>query len=176
MGRSAGAPLFIVSQKTLTGHAKGGAAVFQIMGLCQMLRDGVIPPNRSLDCVDDEMATSGHFVWARETLRLGEQFPLKAGLVTSLGFGHVSGLIALVHPQAFLATLDPAQRDEYVARSRARILFGQRRIASAIAGGRPLYERPGGRRFDADKPEKTQEAAMLLNADSRLGAQNIYLR
>ena len=56
MGRSAGAPLFVVSQKTLTGHAKGGAAVFQIMGLCQILRDGVIPPNRSLDCVDDEMA------------------------------------------------------------------------------------------------------------------------
>src|SRR5699024_12456340 len=46
LGRSAGAPLFVVSQKTLTGHAKGGAAVFQIMGMCQILRDGVIPPNR----------------------------------------------------------------------------------------------------------------------------------
>ena len=105
MGRSDGAPLFIVSQKSLTGHAKGGAAVFQMMGLCQMLRDGVIPPNRSLDCVDDELAELRHFVWARETLRLGEKFPLKAGLVTSLGFGHVSGLVALVHPQAFLAAL-----------------------------------------------------------------------
>ncbi len=49
-------PLFIVSQKSLTGHAKGGAAAFQMMGLCQILRDGVIPPNRSLDCVDDELA------------------------------------------------------------------------------------------------------------------------
>ena len=106
MGRSDGAPLFIVSQKSLTGHAKGGAAVFQMMGLCQILRDGVIPPNRSLDCVDDELADSAHFVWVRDTLRLGEKFPLKAGLVTSLGFGHVSGLVALVHPEAFLATLD----------------------------------------------------------------------
>ena len=94
MGRSDGAPLFIVSQKSLTGHAKGGAAVFQMMGLCQILRDGVIPPNRSLDCVDDELASAGHFVWVRETLRLGDKFPLKAGLVTSLGFGHVSGLVA----------------------------------------------------------------------------------
>ena len=110
LGRSDGAPLFVVSQKSLTGHAKGGAAVFQMMGLCQILRDGVIPPNRSLDCVDDELAGSEHFVWLRETLRLGEKFPLKAGLVTSLGFGHVSGLIALVHPQAFLAALDPEQR------------------------------------------------------------------
>src|SRR6201995_5342964 len=105
LGRSPGAPLFIVSQKSLTGHAKGGAAVFQMMGMCQMLRDGVIPPNRSLDCVDDELAGSEHFVWVRETLRLGEKFPLKAGLITSLGFGHVSGLVALVHPQAFLASL-----------------------------------------------------------------------
>ena len=79
MGRSDGAPLFVVSQKSLTGHAKGGAAVFQMMGLCQILRDGVIPPNRSLDCVDDELATSAHFVWPRETLRLGEQVPAEGG-------------------------------------------------------------------------------------------------
>ena len=32
LGRSEGAPLFVVSQKSLTGHAKGGAAVFQMMG------------------------------------------------------------------------------------------------------------------------------------------------
>ena len=107
LGRSAGAPLFVVSQKSLTGHSKGGAAAFQMMGLCQILRDGVIPPNRSLDCVDDELAGAAHLVWLRDTLRLGEKFPLKAGLVTSLGFGHVSGLVALVHPQAFLAALGP---------------------------------------------------------------------
>lgn len=176
MGRSEGAPLFIVSQKTLTGHSKGGAAVFQMMGLCQVLRDGVIPPNRSLDCVDDEMATSGHFVWPRETLRMGEKFPLKAGLVTSLGFGHVSGLIALVHPQAFLATLDPEQREDYARRAEQRALAGQRRLASAIAGGRPMYERPADRRFSHDAPEKRQEAAMLLDAASRLGDGDVYVR
>jgi fatty acid synthase, bacteria type len=176
MGRSQGAPLFVVSQKTLTGHAKGGAAVFQMIGLCQVLRDGVIPPNRSLDCVDDELATSGHFVWARETLRLGEKFPLKAGLVTSLGFGHVSGLIALVHPQAFLAALDPSKREAYVEQAQERTLAGQRRLASAIAGGRPMYERPADRRFSHNGPEKKQEAAMLLNAASRLGGDDTYIR
>ncbi|WP_422746107.1 fatty acid synthase subunit beta domain-containing protein [Mycobacterium sp. WMMD1722] len=176
LGRSDGAPLFIVSQKTLTGHSKGGAAVFQMMGLCQVLRDGVIPPNRSLDCVDDEMATSGHFVWPRETLRMGEKFPLKAGLVTSLGFGHVSGLIALVHPQAFLATLGEQQRADYVRRAEQRTLSGQRRLASAIAGGKPLYERPAGRRFDDDSSEKRQEAAMLLDSAARLGEDGVYVR
>jgi fatty acid synthase len=176
LGRSEGAPLFIVSQKTLTGHSKGGAAVFQMMGLCQVLRDGVIPPNRSLDCVDDEMATSGHFVWPREALHLGEQFPLKAGLVTSLGFGHVSGLIALVHPAAFLATLDEGERETYQERAQERTLAGKRRLASAIAGGRPMYERPADRRFDHDVPEKPQEAAMLLDPASRLGDDDIYIR
>ncbi|AFS13623.1 type I polyketide synthase [Mycobacterium intracellulare] len=175
MGRSPGNPLFVVSQKTLTGHSKGGAAAFQLMGLCQMLRDGVIPPNRSLDCVDDELATAGHFVWVREALNLRGKFPLKAGLVTSLGFGHVSGLIALVHPQAFIAALDPADRDGYRKRAEQRLLAGQRRLASAIAGGRPMYEKPADRRFNHDEPEKRQEAAMLLNADARLGEDDLYV-
>jgi fatty acid synthase len=176
MGRSDGAPLFVVSQKSLTGHSKGGAAAFQMMGMCQILRDGVIPPNRSLDCVDDELDGSAHFVWVRETLRLGDKFPLKAGLVTSLGFGHVSGLVAMVHPQAFLAALTPEQRVEYKERSDARVLAGQRRLASAIAGGRPLYEKPGDRRFSADAPEKRQEAEMLLDPGSRLGDDDVYMR
>ncbi len=178
LGRSAGAPLFVVSQKSLTGHAKGGAAVFQTIGLCQILRDGVIPPNRSLDCVDAEMASSAHFVWPRQTLRLGERFPVKAGLLTSLGFGHVSGLVALVHPQAFLAALNPEQRQDYRDRAAARTLAGQRRLASAIAGGRPLYERPADRRFGhdvADKgEEKAREAAMLLDSSARLGDGGAY--
>lgn len=175
LGRSEGAPLFVVSQKSLTGHAKGGAAVFQMMGLCQILRDGVIPPNRSLDCVDDDLASSAHFVWVRETLRLGGKFPLKAGLVTSLGFGHVSGLIALVHPQAFIASLDAAQRADYQRRADARLLAGRRRLAAAIAGGTPMYERPADRRFDHHQPEKPQEAAMLLNPVARLGDGEAFI-
>jgi fatty acid synthase len=176
LGRSPGAPLFVVSQKSLTGHSKGGAAAFQMMGLCQILRDGVIPPNRSLDCVDDELDGAAHLVWVRDTLRLGEQFPLKAGLVTSLGFGHVSGLVALVHPQAFLAALSPQERDDYKKRADARVLAGQRRLAAAIAGGRPLYEKPADRRFSAEAPEKRQEAEMLLDPDARLGDDDVYVR
>ncbi|HEX2286110.1 MAG TPA: acyltransferase domain-containing protein, partial [Mycobacterium sp.] len=79
LGRSPGAPLFVVSQKSLTGHSKGGAAAFQMMGLCQILRDGVIPPNRSLDCVDDELAGAAHLVWLRDSLHFGDKLPLKAG-------------------------------------------------------------------------------------------------
>ncbi|KUI01765.1 type I polyketide synthase [Mycobacterium sp. IS-3022] len=175
LGRSEGAPLFVVSQKSLTGHSKGGAAAFQMMGLCQILRDGVIPPNRSLDCVDDELAGAAHLVWLRDTLDFGDKFPLKAGLITSLGFGHVSGLIALVHPQAFLAALSPEERAQYKQRADARVLAGQHRLASAIAGGKPLYEKPADRRFGHDAPEKRQEAEMLLDPASRLGDDDVYV-
>ncbi|HZQ31163.1 MAG TPA: fatty acid synthase subunit beta domain-containing protein [Mycobacterium sp.] len=177
LGRSDGAPLFVVSQKSLTGHSKGGAAAFQMLGMCQMLREGVIPPNRSLDCVDDELAGAAHLVWVRDTLRLGDKFPLKAGLITSLGFGHVSSLVALVHPAAFLAALSPQQREDYKQRADARVLEGQRRLASAIAGGPALYEKPADRRFDADHAdhsEKRQEAAMLLDPAARLGDGDVY--
>jgi fatty acid synthase len=95
-------------------------------------------------------------------------------MLTSLGFGHVSGLVALVHPQAFIASLDPDQRADYQRRADARLLAGQRRLASAIAGGEPMYQRPPDRRFDHHAPEKRQEATMLLNPAARLGDGGIY--
>ena len=71
LGRTPGSPLFVVSQKSLTGHAKGGAAAFQLIGLCQMLAAGTLPPNRGLDCVDEALAENKHLVWLRESLQDG---------------------------------------------------------------------------------------------------------
>ena len=39
-----------------------------------------------------------------------------------------------------------------------------------------MYERPADRRFSSDVPEKRQEAAMLLDAASRLGDGDVYVR
>ncbi|MFW0787361.1 fatty acid synthase subunit beta domain-containing protein [Gordonia sp. CPCC 206044] len=176
IGRGDGAPLFVVSQKSLTGHAKGGAAAFQLIGLCQLLRDGVIPPNRSLDCVDEKMKEYPHLVWPRETLRLGERFPLKAGLLTSLGFGHVSGLIAVVHPEAFVATLDSDQAKEYRRRSAERARNGNQRLLEAMCGVEPAYQRPPNRRLDASVDEHDAEAALLLDPSVRLSSGDRYAR
>ncbi|MFD4292504.1 fatty acid synthase subunit beta domain-containing protein [Rhodococcus sp. NPDC058532] len=178
LGRSEGAPLFVVSQKSLTGHAKGGAAAFQLIGLCQVLGKGVVPPNRSLDCVDDKMAEFAHLVWPREALRFGGQFPLKAGLLTSLGFGHVSGLIAVVHPQAFVESVPADRREAYLEQARKRTVDGQRRLASAMCGGGDLYERPADRRFGGDtvpaKAARELEADVLLTEAARLGDGDVY--
>ncbi|NMD95112.1 DUF1729 domain-containing protein [Rhodococcus sp. BL-253-APC-6A1W] len=178
LGRSDGNPMFVVSQKSLTGHAKGGAAAFQLVGLCQVLTQGVVPPNRSLDCVDEKMAEFEHLVWPRTPLRFGEQYALKAGLLTSLGFGHVSGLIAVVHPQAFVEAVPADRREEYRAAAAARTVVGKRRLASAMAGGAALYQRPADRRFGGDAvpaaAARHLEAAVLLDADARLGDDDVY--
>ncbi|WP_040775281.1 type I polyketide synthase [Nocardia pneumoniae] len=178
IGRSDGAPLFVVSQKSLTGHAKGGAAAFQLIGLCQVLESGVVPPNRSLDCVDDKMREYPHLVWVREPLRFGDRLPLKAGLVTSLGFGHVSGLLAVVHPQAFIQAIEPGKREEYQRRAQQRQLAGRQRFVEAMCGGAPLYERPADRRLGGEgtpaKRIRQLEADVLLSPDARLAEDGAY--
>ncbi|MDV3208116.1 MAG: beta-ketoacyl synthase, partial [Rhodococcus ruber] len=178
LGRSDGAPMFVVSQKSLTGHAKGGAAAFQLIGLCQVLSQGVVPPNRSLDCVDDKMAGFEHLVWPRTPLRFGERYALKAGLLTSLGFGHVSGLIAVVHPQAFVEAIPAERRQAYVEQAQARAVAGKRRLAEAMTGGAALYQRPADRRFGGDSvpadAARQLEADVLLSPQARLGDGDVY--
>jgi fatty acid synthase len=170
IGRSSGNPLFVVSQKSLTGHSKGGAAAFQLVGLTQVLASGTVPPNRSLDCVDDVLAEHEHLVWLREPLAAG---PLKAGLVTSLGFGHVAGLIAVAHPQAFIEALDPADRTRYLEASQARTIEGRLRLVRTMCGGAPAYQKPAGRRLGTNGV-RSLEASMLLDRDARLGTDGVY--
>lgn len=167
LGRSEGNPLLVVSQKTLTGHAKGGAAAFQVIGLCQVLASGVVPPNRSLDCVDEALAEHPRLVWLRRPLATG---PLKAGLVTSLGFGHVAGLIALVHPEAFARSLDPQAREAWESASSERIRAGRLRLARTMLG-EPGYRKPAGRRVGDGHD---LEAAVLIDESARLGEDGVY--
>ncbi|WP_151640907.1 type I polyketide synthase [Corynebacterium sp. 11A] len=173
LGRDAGSPLYVISQKSLTGHAKGGAAAFQLTGLAQVLCSGVIPANFSLDCVDPVLAEHPHLVWLRQPLKMPEQDVLKAGFVSSLGFGHVSALVALVHPAAFYEAVR-AQRGEdvaaeWAAQAAAREQAGAERILAGIYGAAPLYERTSGRNLGGDgDAAHDREIAMLLDADARL--------
>ncbi|CAN5270651.1 type I polyketide synthase [soil metagenome] len=169
LGRSDGNPLLVISQKSLTGHAKGGAAAFQLAGLCQVLSSGLVPPNRSLDCVDAALDRNPHLVWLRSPLKTG---PFKAGLVTSLGFGHVSGLIALAHPEAFLAALPDADRETYLTQADQRRAAGRVRLVKAMMG-EPAYTKTANRRLGQGEVREV-EAAMLLDPQARLGADGVY--
>lgn len=178
IGRSEGNPLFVISQKTVTGHAKGGACIFQVNGLTQLFASGVIPANAALDCVDPKLAKDDHMVWLRTPLKVGR---VKAGLATSLGFGHVSGFAAIVNPGAFEAavakTAGEDALNEWRERANARLAAGQRRLEEGMMGRAALYEPIDNRRFHEDSKRYDAhevEKAMLLNPDARLSSSGFF--
>ncbi|TPF97856.1 ACP S-malonyltransferase [Bifidobacterium sp. UTCIF-39] len=186
IGRTDGNPLFVISQKTLTGHAKGGACIFQVNGLTQLFNSGVIPANASLDCVDPKLRRDDHMVWLRSPLTVGAG-AVQAGLATSLGFGHVSGFAAIVNPGAFEAAVAHTAGEDALAewrrRANARLAAGQRRLENGMMGRAALYEPIDNRRFREDGTRLADgtrynghevEKAMLLNPNARLGASGYF--
>ena len=135
LGRTPGNPLLVVSQKTVTGHAKGGAAAWQVEGVLQMMQRGVVPGNRNLECADPLLRDGACLTLGDRPIELAPQEPIRAALVTSLGFGHVSALLAIAHPDVFVAAVPAAERDDYLRRAGRRRARG--RAAAAAHAPRP---------------------------------------
>ncbi|MFN8129310.1 MAG: beta-ketoacyl synthase N-terminal-like domain-containing protein [Candidatus Nanopelagicales bacterium] len=155
LGRSPGAPLRVISQKSLTGHAKGGAAAWQLAGLCDVFATGVIPGNRNLVSVDPQV-TRGPLVVDYRNLRRAE--PVRAALLTSLGFGHVSAVVALAHPAVFLAAVPQAERERYLTASRQREQAGRQHLLGARYGRTPVLQRR------TERPDRDAEIDLLIGA------------
>ena len=155
LGRSEGAPLRVVSQKSVTGHAKGGAAAWQMAGLCDVFATGIVPGNQNLTSVDPKV-TPGPVVVDHRNLRRAE--PVRAALLTSLGFGHVSALVALAHPAVFWSALSDEQRDDYARRSAERVEQGRSQLLAARYGGEPIFHRR------TERPDKNVEIDLLIGA------------
>ena len=175
LGRTPGNPLLVVSQKTVTGHAKGGAAVWQVDGMLRMMQTGVVPGNRNLESADPLLRDGEFLTLGDRSLRLAPQEPIRAGLVTSLGFGHVSALLALPHPDTFLAAVPEQQRDDYLRRAGRRRAEGvQQRLRTRL--GRPAAVRRSDRRLGSDDPAAAREAeaALLTDPSARLRAHGAY--
>jgi fatty acid synthase len=155
LGRAAGNPLLVVSQKTVTGHAKGGAAAWQLDGVLRMLETGTIPGNRNLESVDPLEREHPHLTLGDRPIELAE--PLKAALITSLGFGHVSAVLAVAHPDSLLAAIPADEREDYLRQAgRRRAVGAQRRLAMRV--GRP----PQVRRNGGPRPDRDTEASTIL--------------
>ena len=171
MGRTPGNPLFVVSQKSITGHSKGGAAAWQIGGLCQIFRSGVIPGNPHLEEPDPLLADGRHLVYLDRPHVPAS--PPKAALLTSLGFGHVSAVVCLAHPAVVVAALPETERLDYETRSAQRSAKGeQRRLAQMIgtAEGTFFVKRTDRRLSGADGTlaQRDAEASMLMDPAARL--------
>ncbi len=143
LGRSAGNPLRVVSQKAVTGHAKGGSALWQMAGLCDLFDDAVVAGNPNLDSVDPLVQPGSHLVVDDRPLRL--RAAPTAALFTSLGFGHVSVVGALAHPGVFEAAvrseLGDASLASYRSRAERRRRERDRLRRWELFGGAPAFER-----------------------------------
>lgn len=180
IGRTDGNPMYVVSQKSMTGHAKGGACVFQISGVGQVFRDGVLPANKSLDCVDEALEKNPWLVWLKQPLQVSKFGTVKAALVTSLGFGHVSSLIALAHPGAFeaavLTAFGPDAHAQWRRQALSRLETGAHDLEAGMLGRGDLFTPAPDRRLPAEGGQvaKEAEAAMLLDPAARLGEDGRY--
>ncbi|OHQ53817.1 type I polyketide synthase [Corynebacterium sp. HMSC070H05] len=175
VGRDPDAPMYVISQKTLTGHSKAGAALLQTGGLLDVLATGDLPPNASLDCVDPLIEPKAtNLVWLRSPLALGAG-NVKAAALTSLGFGHVGALVVLGHPGVFEAALTRDGRDAAAWRERAteRLAQGASRLEAGMIGRADLFTQVENRRF-AGIDDHADEITLLLNPDARLNADGTY--
>jgi fatty acid synthase len=175
LGRSEGNPMLVVSQKTVTGHAKGGSAAWQTIGLLQVLESGQVPGNRNLECLDTSHRDHTALAYGHREIVAGE--PLRAGLLTSLGFGHVSAVLCLAHPGVFAAALNGRGRDHAEAAARRRLVGQRRRLANRYEV-EPAYTKRVDRRLvgDDDSDERHEaEVRLLTDPAVRLGGDGTYL-
>lgn len=179
IGRDEDQPMFVISQKTLTGHSKAGAALFQTGGIIDVFRTHRIPANVSLDCVDPLIAPKArNLVWLRSPLDLGSAgHSVKAAALTSLGFGHVSALIVYAHPGVFEQAVAQQRgadaASQWRKRAEQRLRAGRAHFEAGMLGRAPLFEVIEGRRLPADNA-KAAEIAMLLDGTARLGTDGTY--
>jgi fatty acid synthase len=175
LGRSPGNPLRVVSQKALTGHAKGGAAAWQVAGVCDIFETSIVPGNPNLDSPDPAVLDGPWLVADDRSLRL--ESPPRAALVTSLGFGHVSAALLLVHPEAFVAAMDAEERSMYCDLAACREEERDHLRRWELHGGRPAFVRPGGRRLAGSDDDSRREAEMaaIVDPEARIGPSGVFV-
>lgn len=168
LGRTPGAPVRVISQKSLTGHSKGGAAAWQMAGLCDVFETGTVPGNANLVSADPRVTPGDALVVDYRTLHRAE--PVRAALVTSLGFGHVSAVVALAHPDVFVEAIPVEERSAYVQRAHERRVAGARAMLGAAYGGDPVFERRTDRRLGHGTTHQVRdrEAGMLVDPEGSL--------
>jgi len=160
LGRTDGNPLFVVTQKWLTGHPKGPASAWQVGGAIQSMVTGRIPGNRNLDNVDPMLRKYKHLLYTSQTLEVG---PLKAAVVTSFGFGQAGGQLLLVHPDYFLASLPDIMVDQYKLKRDMRHQHVCCFQEEVMAGRRPFVQVKNEAPYDS-----AQTTAWLTNRACRI--------
>jgi fatty acid synthase subunit alpha len=160
LGRSTGNAVPVITQKSLTGHPKGGAAAWQFNGLMQTLRTALIPGNHNADNIAEELRAFPHLFYPSKPL---QQVRLECGLLTSFGFGQVGGQAAIVHPRYLFASLQSHELDAYAKRRRGRELNSYARMSQALVHNNLVQIK------EAPPYTAELESKVLLNPLARAG-------
>ncbi|KAG9047855.1 3-oxoacyl-[acyl-carrier-protein] synthase [Tulasnella sp. UAMH 9824] len=129
LSRTPGNAVPVVAQKNLTGHPKGGAAAWMFIGLTQCINTGVIPGNRNADNVDSELRQFEYLVYPSKTIHTDG---IRAGLMTSFGFGQVGGSALILHPRFLFGAVDPATYAKYRTLNHERYLSSYKTMSEMM--------------------------------------------
>ena len=94
ISRTPGNAIPIVAQKSLVGHSKGGSAAWQMIGLLQSVNTGIVPGNRNSDNIDAEFRKHTYLMFPSKSIYTDG---IRAGVMSSFGFGQVGGKIGKAH-------------------------------------------------------------------------------
>ncbi|KAF8632253.1 hypothetical protein AX15_002000 [Amanita polypyramis BW_CC] len=119
LSRTPGNAVPIVAQKSLLGHSKGGSAAWQMAGLLQSILTGVVPGNRNNDNVDSHFQDRHFLMFPSRSIHTDG---IRAGVMSSFGFGQVGGTVLVVHPRYLFGALEPALYSQYQDRNGKRAL------------------------------------------------------
>lgn len=135
LDRTAGNAVPIMAQKSLVGHAKGGAAAWQMAGLLQSIASGMVPGNRNADNVDALFQEHPLLMFPSKSIQTDG---ITAGVMvcpflcrlahatdifqSSFGFGQVGGTALVVSPRYVLAAAAPSLYESYKVRHKSRYL------------------------------------------------------
>lgn len=118
-GRKRGNLLPIVCQKAITGHPKAAAGAWMLNGVLQIFKDDLIPGNTKADNVDKVITEDNEYLLIdKSNIQLRES--VKAGLITSFGFGQKGALSVIVNPNFLLACLSEEEYKRYMMKYEQR--------------------------------------------------------
>ena len=160
LGRSPGNAVPVITQKSLTGHPKGGAAAWMLNGMLQTINTALVPGNHNADNISAELQAFPHLFYPSKPI---QQVRLECGLLTSFGFGQVGGQAAIVHPRYLYASLQPHELEEYARRRRVRELAAYSRLSASMVQNNLVQIK------DAPPYASELEQKVLLNPLARAG-------
>ncbi|KAJ3783459.1 fatty acid synthase [Lentinula aff. detonsa] len=117
LGRTPGNIVPIMAQKSILGHAKGGSAAWQVSGLLDSINTGIIAGNKNADNVDEHFQKRSFLMFPSKTILTDG---IRAGIMSSFGFGQVGGVLLALHPRYLFGSIEPAVYEAYKERRAVR--------------------------------------------------------